>query len=220
MRAYLRAIVSAAVAVPLFALAACDETIPADKIADSGATGGEAGADAGDGGPTSSLFDRLGGTAGITALVDAIVAAEVTDPEILSYFAPNTLNPPPGGKPTVAQIKGCLVLQITAAVDSTKATYPGKLQDGYQCRDMKTSHAALHIGNGTFDKFAAIATQVATGAAQKSGTLTPDDLKLVGTFLQSQKPLIVDPAAPDGGFFDSGLPPADSGSNDAADSGG
>lgn len=218
MRAYLRAIVATAVAVPLLALAACDETIDAVKLTDAGTTA-DTGTSA-DAGPTSTLYDRLGGGPGINALVDAIIAEEVKDPEIASYFVFNVQTTPPAGHPTVADIKACIALQITAAIDSTKGTYPGKVASGYQCRDMKTAHAMFHIGNGTFDKFAAIAVQVATAAAQKSGTVTADDLKLVGTFLASQKPLIVDPAAPDSGFFDAGLPPADSGANDAADSGG
>ena len=157
MRAYLPAILSAAIALPLLALAACDETVDATK---SPAT--DAGSDATtttdggtEGGTTSSLFQRLGGTAGLTAVVNSLVAEEIKDPEILSYFAPNAATPTPAGKPSVDQIKACLVLQLSAAsADPTKGdptfTYPGTAA-GWTCRDMKTAHAALHIGNGTFD---------------------------------------------------------------------
>ncbi|MFO0674714.1 MAG: hypothetical protein U0235_34715 [Polyangiaceae bacterium] len=235
MRAYLPAILSAAIALPLLALAACDETIDATKspAADAGSDATTTTDGGGEGGTTTSLFQRLGGTAGLTAVVNSLVAEEIKDPEILSYFAPNAAATPPAGKPSVDQIKACLVLQLSAAsADPTKGdptfTYPGTAA-GWACRDMKTAHASLHIGNGTFDKFATIAAGVATAAAQASGgKVGPDDLKAIQQFLGLQKPLIVDPAAPDGGFFvfDSGAADTgttdsstDSGSADASDSG-
>lgn len=193
MRAYLRAIASVAVAVPLFALVACDETVDATKVSTT-----DAGTDSG---PSTSLYQRVGGKDGITALVDAVVAEEVKDPEIAAFFGPNTLTPPPGGKPTVAQIKACLVLQISAAAaDKSKGdpefVYPGKLADGsYTCRDMKTSHAGLGINSAQFDKFAAIAAAVAT----KSGKLAETDLKSLTDFLTIQKSSIVSATSTDSG---------------------
>src|SRR5882672_10548096 len=47
--------------------------------------GGSAGADAD--GSTSTLYSRLGGHMGIRMAVDAIVADELKDPELASFFA-------------------------------------------------------------------------------------------------------------------------------------
>jgi hypothetical protein len=198
----------------MLAIAACDEDIAATKAPPTAAdTGTDTGAttDAGGDGASTTLFQRVGGEAGITALIDAVIAAEILDPEIASYFAPNTLATPPAGKPTVAQIKECLVKQIGAAAGGPGIVYPTTVTGGFQCRTMEAAHGALHIGNGTFDKFATIAA----GVAAKAG-LTGADLQSLAGFLQLQKPLIVDPAAPDGGFYDSGIV-IDSGTDAPAD---
>jgi hypothetical protein len=194
-------ILSVTVAVPLFALAACDETIDATKTASTPDSGTADSGSAGDSGTaTTSLFQRLGGRAGITAFIDKVLVEELKDPEIAPFFASNLQTPPPAGHPTAAQIKGCLVEQIAAAsADPTKGdpaiVYPAKLSDGNQCRDMKTTHTGLGISGAVFDKFGAIATLVAKGAG-----LAEADLKSVGDFLGIQKSLIVEAAPPaDGG---------------------
>jgi hypothetical protein len=46
----------------------------------------DAGTPPADAGTETSLYERLGGNAGIAGAVDAIVAAELMDPEIAAYF--------------------------------------------------------------------------------------------------------------------------------------
>lgn len=188
MKVYLRAILSLAIAVPVMALAACDETIDATPAPDAGAdatTTADAAADA-----APSLFQRLGGEAGIAQLVDAIMAAELADPVIQPFFAPNQAATPPSGKPTLTQIKECLTKQIANAANP-EIKYPTSVSGGYACRDMQSSHASLHISAAIFDKFAANAVNVATA----SGKISAGDLQTVGGFLSLQKTLIVDPNA-------------------------
>jgi truncated hemoglobin YjbI len=141
------------------------------------------------------LYDRLGGHDGIANLVDAIVANEITDTDIASYFVPNEQ---PDASPTVADIKECLVTQLEAA-GGGPVVYPTKLLDGYQCRAMKAAHAGLHIGNGTFDKFIVLAT-----GALKAQSVATQDVNDVVAILVGTKSDIVDPLAPDGGPYDAG----------------
>ena len=222
MRAYLRVILSVAVAAPLFALVACDETIEATKAPPA--------VDAGtDSGPSTSLFQRLGGKDGIKAFVDAVVAEELKDSEVGPFFAPN-INPagPPAGRPNGAQIKGCLVEQIAAASsDKDKGdpvfSYPGVKDgpapkvDGFTCRDMKTAHMGLGITESAFAKFGAIAA----GVAKASGKLSDADLTSLTNFLNLNKAAIVEAPKTDGGT-DSSVP-ADTGTDapivDASDAG-
>jgi hypothetical protein len=143
---------------------------------------GEGGAGgAGGAGGSGSLYDRLGGTVGITGAVDAIVGAEVEDADIASYFSQSSN---PDYSPTVADIKACLVLQLVA-VSGGPASYPAKTSTGYQCRDMGTAHADLGINSGTFDKFVSIA------AATIKDAVSADDLVVIGGVLTGTKTSIV-----------------------------
>jgi hemoglobin len=149
--------------------------------------------DSGGGGDgATTLYERLGGNSGIAGAVDAIVAAEVQDPDIASFFAPNGQS---GHMPTVAQIKACLVLQLGNAAGGPEV-YPGTVAGGFTCRSMKAAHASLHIGNGTFDKFISIAAMTLMTAGVSAA-----DIGTIGGVLTSLKPDIVDPSAPDGGPF-------------------
>jgi hypothetical protein len=212
LNARFAAILSLSVAVPMFALGACDETMdstPAPKDSGTATTDSTTPAsDAGGDGATTTLFQRLGGETGIAGFVDKVLAAEGADPEIASYMAPNMLTPPPAGKPSMAQIRECLIKQFAAAAGGPGIVYPTTVSGSFQCRDMASAHTSLHIGSGLFDKFVAIAGSVAATALSK------EDLATVGGFLQLQKSAIVDPTAPDGGYFifDSG---ADTNSTDA-----
>ena len=160
---------------------------------DTGAT------DAGnDGGSTtdtggSTLYARLGGHDGIQATIAAIVTAEVKDPDIASYFAPNLNNP--NHKPQVADIEECFADLLGLAAGGTE-TYPTTTSGGFVCRGMDVAHANLHIGNGTFDNFVAIAA-----AELKTLNVSDTDIATIGGILDGTKPEIVDKAAPDGGPF-------------------
>jgi hemoglobin len=133
----------------------------------------------------TTLYTRLGGNAGIKAAVDEIVKDEVADPTIAAFFA-NSANPP-AGRPNVAQIKACLVNQLGAAAGGPEK-YPGTPADsmGFQCRDMKTSHAGLGISATVFDKFVTIAA----GTLKRLG-VADADIATIGGVLNSTKADIV-----------------------------
>jgi hemoglobin len=161
-----------------------------DDSAASAGAGGSAGATssgtAGTGGATSTLYARLGGNDGIATAVDAIVTAEVGDPDIASYFSQQAN---PKYSPSVADIKECLVLQLDS-VSGGPQKYPGKTTSGFTCRSMAAAHADLGINSGTFDKFVAIA-----GATIKDA-VTADDLTTIAGVLNGTKTVIVT-ASPD-----------------------
>lgn len=82
--------------------------------------------------PGSSLYDRLGGKAAISAVVDQFVANVAADSRINARFAATD----------IPKLKGRLVDQVCMAAGGP-CTYKG--------RDMKTTHAAMKISNGDFD---------------------------------------------------------------------
>ncbi|MBL8683095.1 MAG: group 1 truncated hemoglobin [Myxococcales bacterium] len=187
-------------AVALCALAACS---PTNNNADTGVVT-DSGGGGGDGGGT--LYTRLGGRAGIATAVDAIVAQELMDPEIASYFyfqvTPGSSGMPPvNGHPSVAQLKSCLVNQLANAAGGPEA-YPGTPADnmGWQCRNMADSHRELRIPGTVFDRFVMIAAGVLTSAG-----VAPADITVIGGVLNSTRSAIVDPSR-DGGAF---IPPTD-----------
>jgi hypothetical protein len=186
-------------AFALCAVAACSPaTPPADaSVTDTGGGGGDAG---------GTLYSRLGNRAGIATAVDAIVAQELMDPEIASYFyfqvTPGSNGMPPvNGHPSVAQLKSCLVNQLANAAGGPEA-YPGAPADnmGWQCRNMADSHRGLRIPGSVFDRFVMIAAGVLTTAGVSSA-----DIAVIGGVLNSTRTAIVDPAR-DGGSF---TPPTD-----------
>lgn len=79
-----------------------------------------------------SLYDRLGGKAVITAVVDQFVANIAADSRINGRFATTD----------VPKLKGYLVDQV-CMVTGGPCTYKG--------RDMKTAHAGMKITHGDFD---------------------------------------------------------------------
>ena len=161
--------------------------------AGGGGTGGaiiEAGAGGEAGAPVvTTLYERLGGHAGIRMAVDSIVIEETKDPIIASYFSQQASK---SHKPTVDDISECLTIQLSAAAEGPEV-YPVKLDSGFQCRLMGPAHATLGIGSGTFDKFVGIAATelVALG-------VSADDVASVGAVLNSTKSAVVDKNAPSG----------------------
>jgi hypothetical protein len=170
-----------------------------------------------DTGPTTTLYERLGKHAGIRAAVDAIVAQELANADIASYFF--FQNGAPGnGHPTGADVEECFTDLVAHAVGgpeeypSTVETIDGSVVtvgdggadagDGgvfYTCRgDMSVVHAPLLISGGTFDKFVAIAG--AELAVFDDGGIAPADIATLGAALEGFKTVIVE----DGGL-DTGL---------------
>jgi hypothetical protein len=148
---------------------ACDSTT---TTADAGSDGG------------STLYSRLGGRTGIAAAVDAIVADEVADAEIAAFFA----NAGMAGRPTVDQIKACLVNQLGNAAGGPEA-YPGTPADalGWQCRSMSAAHAGLGISGTVFDRFVTIAA----GTLTRLGVAAAD-IEVIGGVLNSTRADIVE----------------------------
>ncbi|TKS59062.1 MAG: hemin transporter [Nitrospira sp.] len=91
---------------------------------------GCAGKEAAPGG--KSLYDRLGGKAVMTAVVDQFVANVIADSRINGRFATTD----------IPKLKGNLVDQV-CMVTGGPCTYKG--------RDMKTTHAGMKITHGDFD---------------------------------------------------------------------
>ena len=190
--------------IALCAVAACGPSSSNnDAAADTGTrqdTGSSSDSSSGDAGGT--LYSRLGGRAGIATAVDAIVAQELMDPEIASYFYFQVTNgssgmPPVDGHPNVAQLKSCLVNQLANAAGGTEQ-YPGTPADnmGWQCRNMTASHAGLNIPGSVFDRFVTIAAGVLTSAG-----VAPADIAVIGGVLNSTRSQVAQDTMRDGGSF-------------------
>ncbi len=86
---------------------------------------------------TGSLYDRLGGKAAITAVVDEFVNRVAADKRINSYFAATAADPK-----RMASFKGRLIDQICEAAGGP-CKYTGK--------DMKSAHRGMGISGADFD---------------------------------------------------------------------
>ena len=84
--------------------------------------------------PAKSLFERLGGTPGITAVVDEFVTTTGKDPRIEHFFV----------NADVPRLKKLMVEQICQNTGGP-CHYTGKT--------MKESHATMHVKGGDFDAF-------------------------------------------------------------------
>src|SRR5215467_8497257 len=89
-------------------------------------------------GTTSTLYTRLGGHPGIRNAVNAVVAAELEDPEVAAFFG--TVGQP--GHPTQDQVAECFTDLLGNAAGGPEQ-YP-TTANGWQCRDMRSSHEALN----------------------------------------------------------------------------
>jgi len=166
------------------------------STATSTATGMDSGADASDG-AVQSLYVMLGGHTGIRAKIDAVVAQELMDPEIASYFFNQTASPIPGGHPNSDQLSECFT-DLLSKIAGGPELYPTTVTDDagmFTCRaDMVAIHKSLNISGGTFDKFIMI-------AATELGVLgvSPANITTIGGALVSTKPAIVTAALADAG---------------------
>ncbi len=144
-------------------------------------------------GDAGTLYTRLGGHAGIRMAVNAVVAAELMNADIASYFffQPGA---PANGHPTADQIEECftdLVGSAAGGPEQYPTTYTSEA-GVYTCRSMTTSHRALQINTGTFNSFVTIASGVLTSAGV-SGT---DIATLGGALLATEAQIVT---AGDGG---------------------
>ena len=179
----------------------------------NGDNSNNAASDAGGGDASTTLYQRLGGHAGIRSAVDKIIQAELGDPQLASFFVNQVATPVPSGHPTVSQIAECLTNQLGKAAGGQE-TYPTTVTDdagSFTCRDMAAIHRPFHISGGTFDKF----VMIAAGELQSLGVAS-SDIQTVGSVLTSAKTAVVDPSAADAGemAFDAGAG-GDDGASDA-----
>ena len=86
---------------------------------------------------TKSLYDRLGGKKGITAVVNDFVTKISTDTRVNSFFAATTSDPA-----RLSKFKNNFVNQLCQA-SGGPCKYTGK--------DMKTAHAGMKITNDDFN---------------------------------------------------------------------
>ncbi|MFN9809794.1 MAG: group I truncated hemoglobin [Deltaproteobacteria bacterium] len=166
-------------ALAVLSLVGCDSPSPSP---DAATTRPDSAVPPTDGG--STLYTRLGGRSGIAAAVDAIVADEVADAEIAAFFA----GAGTGGRPTVDQIKACLVNQVGNAAGGPEA-YPGVPADsmGHQCRSMADAHEGLGISGEVFDRFVTIAA----GTLMRLGVAS-EDIATIGSVLVGTRGDIVE----------------------------
>jgi hypothetical protein len=162
----------------------------------SGSSGSPASNADGGGTGATTLYARLGGHAGIRAAVDAVVQAELADPDLASYFFNQVATPVPAGHPNVDQLSECFTDQLANAAGGPE-TYPTTVTDdagSWLCRDMTVVHAPFHISGGTFTKFVTI-------AAGELGTLgvASADISTIGSVLGGAQPAIVDSNLADAG---------------------
>ncbi|HEY4014061.1 MAG TPA: hypothetical protein VGM06_12035 [Polyangiaceae bacterium] len=143
-----------------------------------------------------TLYQRLGGHAGIRAAVNQIVAAELTHMDIASYFFFQA-GAPANGHPTEDQVEECFTDLVANAAGGTE-TYPTTIMSDagvmYTCRDLTTLHAPLLISGGTFDEFVMIA-----GAELTSLGVSSTDVGTLANALASTKGAVVTPALTDAG---------------------
>jgi len=174
-----------------YACASCTNCAAAQSQANAACAGGfDAGTDSG----TTTLYQRLGGHAGIQQYMTAVLTEELKDPQQASYFVYVVPNPQPG-HPGAADLIGCMTNLVGSATGGPEV-YPSTLPDGYQCRALATSHAYLHVPNGVFNDM--VTTVAAVGTA--AGVSASDVAKLAALF-GSTRAQIVDPTVGDGGYF-------------------
>jgi hypothetical protein len=140
-----------------------------------------------------SVYDHLGGRAGIAAAVKETVEGangELADPQIASYFAIRTGHTGSGGAPTAAIVEDCFTQLVSEAAGGPEvyAGYKSPNDAGdFACRSMIEAHTGLHISATAFSKFISITAAKLTAAGVAS-----DDLMALGKALLGTQGDIVD----------------------------
>lgn len=113
-----------------------------------------------------TLYDRLGGQAGVSAVIDDFLAKVLADPEVNGYFLNEGAN--------YTRLRTCLIKQVSAAAGAPGITYPqgDEPDDADGCRNMKKSHEGLGISQAEFDALAGnlVAAMTAKGVAEADRT--------------------------------------------------
>lgn len=160
---------------------------------------------------TTSAYTRLGGHAGLLAFVKGEVENKVLkDSNLKTYFFNQVASPIPAGHPSAGQIEECFTRFVASVI--VAETYPGiAVSDAtnmntpnFTCRDMKTSHTGLRIGDKTFDTFVGVLAAdlmplvVSDGTALTIGHISQTEFNALAAALTGTKPSIVDTTAPSG----------------------
>jgi hemoglobin len=95
--------------------------------------------------PSKSLYDRLGGKAAITAVVDEFVAVAAADPAV-NFTRKGTAHEWQATPENVGKLKERLVQFLSMAFGATDVKYEGK--------DMKSAHAGMGITTAEFSAIA------------------------------------------------------------------
>jgi len=148
---------------------------------DSSSAGTMGSGGAGGGGAKQSLYDKYGGEATVKKVVGQAVAGLTSDPKTSPFFTVVGMK----GHDSGADLTGCLELFFTYALGGP-AKYPGKLSDGFECRDMRAAHAGLGITSEAFDEFV-----MDLGAVLKSDGVADDDIATVAGALTGMKSDVV-----------------------------
>ncbi|WP_394841827.1 hypothetical protein LZC95_32715 [Pendulispora brunnea] len=162
-------------------------------------------------GSTPSAYERLGGHAGLLAFVKNEVENKVLkDSDLKTYFFNQVANPIPAGHPSAAQIEECFTRLVASVVQAEQ--YPGApVRDAantntpdFTCRDMKSSHVGLNIGDKTFDKFVGVLAGdlmglvVADGTMLTAGHISQSEYNVLAKALTDTKSSVTTPGAPAG----------------------
>lgn len=149
---------------------------------------------------TSGMYARLGGKDGIRTLLGKVVAEELSDPEVASFF-PYTPGAPGNGHPAGGAILECFTNQlgVVAGGPASEVTYPTVVDnDGtpFTCRDMVASHEGLGIYAGVFDKFVGICA----GVLQANGVSADDITKITAALDGTKSDIVTSDRTDDDGY--------------------
>ncbi|MFO0662971.1 MAG: hypothetical protein U0174_03415 [Polyangiaceae bacterium] len=189
-------------ACSLFAMGGCSSS---SSTSSSGGTVVE------DGGSSSlSLYERLGGQAGLESFVKTVVETRIlTDANLKTFFFNQVATPIPAGHPSAKQITVCFARFVGAALKAD--TYPGAAVNdpanvntpNHTCRDMVAAHQGadtmLKIGSGTFDKFVSYIAMdlqpLVKPTATKVGEITQAEFDALAAALVGTKGAVTTPGA-------------------------
>ncbi len=125
-----------------------------------------------------NVYEELGGHAGIRGAVNAVVAAELQNADIASYFFYQSDAGAREGHPNVDQIEECFADFIESALGA--GSYPltltadaGNGGAAYTCRDLGTAHRDLQIDEGTYVTFLTIAAGKLAGTGDGGLHVSP-----------------------------------------------
>jgi hypothetical protein len=165
---------------------------------------------------TLSLYERLGGKAGLETFVKDVVETKIlADADLKTFFFNQVATPIPAGHPSAKQIVVCFARFVGTALGSD--TYPGAAvgdpantnTPSFTCRDMVAAHkragTMLNIGSANFDKFIGhIATSLmplVKPTATKAGEITQAEFNTLAAALNGQKDVVTTSGAPASGPY-------------------